>query len=92
MPRSTYYKTLKQVIFNRDRENNVFMERVIQINQDSRMRYGAPEIHHLLNQKGYQVSLKRVHRLMKKADVRSITVKKFRPTPIKEKVVERKTF
>src|SRR5699024_10749493 len=33
--------------------------------------------------------LKRVQRLMKKVDIQSITVKKFRPTPSKEKVVER---
>jgi len=39
--------------------------------------------------KGFQVSLKRVQRLMKKANIRSITTKKFRPTPSKEKIVER---
>src|SRR5699024_9462474 len=46
-------------------------------------------IHYLLNQEGYNVRLKRVQRLMKKVDIQSITVKKFRPTPSKEKVVER---
>jgi len=38
--------------------------------------------------KGSQVSLKRVQGLMKKANIRSITTKKFRPTPSKEKIVE----
>jgi len=51
-------------------------------------RYGAPKIHYILNQEGYHVSLKRVQRLIKKAGIQSITVKKFRPTPGKEKVVE----
>lgn len=42
--------------------------------------------------KGFQVSLKRVQRLMKKANIRSITTKKFRPTPSKEKIVERENI
>jgi putative transposase len=38
------------------------------------------------------VSLKRVQRLMKKADIRSIIQKKFRPYPSKETVVERENL
>ncbi|WP_346200468.1 IS3 family transposase [Caldifermentibacillus hisashii] len=37
----------------------------------------ASKIHHLLSEEGYYVSLKRVQRLMKKAGVKSITVKSF---------------
>ena len=40
----------------------------------------------------FHVSIKRVQRLMKKANIRSITVKKFRPTPGKEKIVERENI
>src|SRR5690606_25278400 len=36
--------------------------------------------------------IKRVQRLMKKAGIRSITVKKFRPTSSKETIVERKNL
>jgi len=68
--RSTYYKFFYQIISNRDRENNELTIRIIKIHQDSRIRYDAPKIHHLLNQEGHQVTLKRVQRLMKKADVR----------------------
>src|SRR5699024_4046597 len=39
-------------------------------------------------EEGYHVSIKRVQRLMKKANIRSITVKKFRPTQSRETVVE----
>jgi len=55
---------------------------------DSKQRYGAPKSHHLLGVDGYRVILKRVQRLMKKANIRSITTKKFCPTPSKEKVIE----
>lgn len=92
VPRSTYYKSLDKTISNRDQENHELTERIIEIHDESDKRYGAPKIHHLLNEEGYQVSLKRVQRLMRKANIRSITVKKFRPTPSKEKVVERENI
>lgn len=38
------------------------------------------------------MSIKRVQRLMKKAGIRSIIIKKFRPTPSKEKIVERENI
>ena len=92
VPRSTYYQSLNKTTSNRERENNKLTKRIIEIHNDSDKRYGAPKIHHLLNEEGYKVSLKRVQRLMKKANIRSITVKKFRPTPSKEKVVERENI
>jgi len=92
VPRSTYYKSLNKTISNRDRENKELTERIIQIHNDSNKRYGAPKIHHLLVEEGYHVSIKRVQRLMKKANIRSITVKKFRPTQSKEKIIERENI
>lgn len=38
------------------------------------------------------ISVNRVQRLMRKANIKSIIVKKFRPTPSKEKVVERENI
>src|SRR5699024_2262560 len=90
VPRSTYYKSLDKTISNRYQENHELT--IVEIHDASNKRYGAPKIHHLLNEEGYQVSLKRVQRLMKKANIRSITVKKFRPTPSKEKVIERENI
>ena len=54
MPRCTYYKYFNQIISNRDRENDQLTKITIKIHQDSRMRYDAPKIHHLLNQEGHQ--------------------------------------
>src|SRR5699024_4723899 len=68
--------------------NQEFTKRIKEIHIESKERYGAPKIHHILCEKGYQVSIKRVQRLMREAGIRSITKKKFRPTPSKEHVVE----
>ena len=67
-------------------------KRIIEIYDDSNKRYGAPKIHHILDEEGYQVSINRVQRFMRKANIKSIIVKKFRPTPSKEKVVERENI
>src|SRR5699024_12489680 len=55
----------------------------------SKKTYYIPKIHYHFNQECINVNLKRAQRLMKKLDIQFITVKKFRPTPSKEKVVER---
>lgn len=74
---------------NRERENKELSKRIIDIHTESKQRYGAPKIHILLQQEGYSVSLKRVQRLMAKAEVRSITQKKYRPYSSKQKIEER---
>ena len=58
------------------------------IHVKSKARYGAPKIHQTLVNNGCYLSLKRVQRLMKKAGIRSITKKKYRPYPSKEKVIQ----
>lgn len=89
IPRSTYYQSGKNVESNRDRENKEITRQITTIHKESKQRYGAPKIHHILQQEGFQVSLKRVQRLMKQAGIRSIVKKKYRPYPSKENVVER---
>lgn len=42
--------------------------------------------------KNFRISVKRVQRLMRKAKIRSIVKKKYRPYPSKEKVVERENL
>lgn len=37
---------------------------------------------------GITISLKRTQRLMKKLDIKSVIIKKFRPSPSKRKIVE----
>src|SRR5699024_7340052 len=92
VPRSTYYQSLNKTISNREQENNELTKEIIEIHKESKQRYGAPKIHQQLIKKGYKASLNRVQRLMKKANIRSIVVKKFRPTPSKETIVERENL
>jgi putative transposase len=83
---------MQDVESNRDRENSKITKRIIQIHKERQQRYGAPKIHHLLQEEGFSISLKRVQRLMKKDDIRSIVKKKYRPYPSKERVVERENL
>ncbi|WP_238456063.1 IS3 family transposase [Lederbergia galactosidilytica] len=92
MPKSTYYQSLHKTESNRDRERREFTEKIIQIHEDSKKRYGAPKIHEILVKQGHKISINRVQRLMKKAGIQSIIVKKFRSTPSKEKVEERENI
>ncbi|WP_186442098.1 IS3 family transposase [Peribacillus frigoritolerans] len=65
------------------------------IHTDCKGRYGAPKIYFLLLNTGFSVSLKPVQRIMRKANIYSITIKRFRPhsnnKPVeaREKVLER---
>ncbi|WP_245644983.1 IS3 family transposase [Peribacillus loiseleuriae] len=79
MPRSTYYQSLIKTESVRDRKNRLLLEQIQFIYKESKGRYGAPKIHFLLLKAGFSVSLKRVQRIMKKAGIYSITMKKFRP-------------
>ena len=92
VPRSTYYQSLHKTVSDREQENNELTEQIVKIHKKSKKRYGAPKIHHELEKLGYTVSLKRVQRLMKKAGIRSIIVKKFRPTSNKQVIVERENL
>ena len=89
VPRSTYYQSKYQVESKRDHENRQLTERIKEIHAESKQRYGAPKIHETLQKEGFNASIKRVQRLMNEEGIRSITTKKFRPTPSKEKVIER---
>ena len=79
MPRSTYYQSLMKTESARDRENRLLLKQIRLIHTESKGRYGAPKIHFLLLKAGFSVSLKRVQRIMRKAGIYSITIKKFRP-------------
>ncbi|MDE3839051.1 IS3 family transposase [Bacillus methanolicus] len=89
IPRSTYYQSTDIVECSRVRENKELTEGIREIHAESKQRYGAPKIHFLLKQEGYLVSLKRVQRLMKKAGMRAITQKKYRPQVSKHQVEAR---
>ena len=89
VPRSSYYKYLSKTESNRSIENAMYEKEIFGIYSDIKNRYGAPKIYNILKSKGFAVSLKRVQRLMRKLDIKSVIKKKFRPHASKQKIEER---
>jgi len=84
LKRSTYFARLKQVKSARMLENEHFSKQIQTIYTESKGRYGAPKIHQKLLQDGKKLSLKRVQKLMLKAGLRAITVRKWRAKRIEQ--------
>lgn len=55
-------------------------QKIIVIYHNSRRTYGSPRIHQTLLRDGYQVSKKRVERLMKEVGIYAMAKKKYRAT------------
>lgn len=85
--RSSFYKYLNKTESKRSVENKMYEEEILKIYKDSKGRYGAPKIHKMLREeRGHAISLKRVQRIMKKLNIKSIIIKKFRPHSSKSKI------
>lgn len=78
LPRSTYYDRIKRKPSKRSLENKKFEELIMNIYLESKKRYGAPKITAKLNKLGHKISIKRVQRLMRELEIRSIVKKKYR--------------
>ena len=78
--RSGYYSWIKRKPSKWDIENQKILEQIRQIHQESKQIYGSPKITQELRDRKVKVSRPRVARLMKKAQIRSKTVKKFKAT------------
>lgn len=78
--RSGYYSWLKNKPSKREVENREILDQIRQIHHESRKVYGSPRITAELRSRDVSVSRPRVARLMKKANIRSKTVKKFKVT------------
>ena len=78
--RSGYYSWLKNKPSKREIENQEILDQIRQIHHESRKTYGSPRITAELRSRDISVSRPRVARLMKKANIRSKTVKKFKVT------------
>jgi transposase InsO family protein len=78
--RSGYYSWLKNTPSKREIENQDIIGQIRQVHQESRRTYGSPRITAELRSRDIFVSRPRVARLMKKANIRSKTVKKFKVT------------
>lgn len=68
---SGYYAWRNRPVSQREQEDEVLLEEIRRVHQNSRKLYGSPRIHAVLQQKGIQVSRKRVARLMRHAGIHS---------------------
>jgi transposase InsO family protein len=64
----------------REQENRALTRRIEAVHRESHSVYGAPRITRELHKEGFQVSQRRVERLMKDAGIRSVTGRKFKKT------------
>lgn len=71
---------MKNTPSKREIENQCIISQIRQVHQESRKTYGSPRITAELRSRDVFVSRPRVARLMKKANIRSKTVKKFKVT------------
>ena len=75
--RSTYYKVLVRVPSNKQKEFEESGRKVKQAYEDSKQRYGAVKICHILNDNGTPCSVKQVQRHMAEQGLCSVVVRKY---------------
>lgn len=75
--RSAYYSWKKRKPTPRDIENDLLASKIRKIFFESRRTYGSPRITLALRRQGIRVSKKRVARIMREENLRSIIRKKF---------------
>ena len=78
--RSGYYSLIGRKPSRREIENHQVLDQIRQVHADSKQTYGSPRIAAELRSRGIEVSRPRVARMMKKAQIRSKTVKRFKAT------------
>jgi hypothetical protein len=78
--RSGYYQWIIYPDSQRKIKDMDLKQKIITIYYNSRRTYGSPRIHQTLLRDGYQVSKKRVERLMKEVGIYAIAKKKYRAT------------
>lgn len=78
--RGGYYAWLQRPVSPRAQENEILLERVQQIFEHTKGRYGSPRITDQLQDEGVHVSRPRVARLMRENRLRATCKKKFRVT------------
>ena len=78
--RGGYYNWLRSKPSKRNLENQLLLEQIKGIYQDSKQRYGSPKIAMILNKDVRQASRVRIARIMRKAQIRSKIKQKFKVT------------
>lgn len=84
--RSEYYYQINKKKNSYQEANEKLDKEIKEEYEKSKGRYGSPKIQKILEKRGIKVSQKRVARRMKKMGLRSITIRKFRPSGSKGKV------
>ena len=74
--RQSYYAWRNRKPSKRAQENQVLLEEIKEIHEESRQTYGSPRIHQTLKAQGHTVGRNRVARLMRKNGIRAIQKRK----------------
>jgi len=74
--RSGYYAWCKRVATAREVSNRMLVERIQEVFEANRARYGSPRITEALRRSGHQCNHKRVERLMREAQLKGRTCKR----------------
>lgn len=77
---SSYYYWIHRKPGKREQENQMLIEEIKSIHEESHQTYGSPRITDSLRDKGYRCSRPRVARLMRKNHIRAKTKRKFKVT------------
>lgn len=88
VPRSTYYTFKFRKSSNRSIENDKLKQEIQTIYDESKGIYCEPKIHKIIYKK-FDISLKRVQKIMKELGLRSIIIKKFKHNTTKVDIVEK---
>ncbi|MFL4616954.1 IS3 family transposase, partial [Staphylococcus aureus] len=78
VPRSLYYYCIKEKYSVRNERLLRFKVLIKALYHQYNGIYGAPKIHAFLTQKGYNVSVKYVQKIMRLLGITSVTIKKFK--------------
>jgi len=78
--RSGYYHWLKEPVSQRKKKDMKLKQKIKQIYQKSRQRYGSPRIYQQLLREGYSIGKKRVERLMSEMGIQAVAKKKYKAT------------
>lgn len=86
--RSSYYEFVNRKESKMKKETKHFLKKIYDFFYEYRGIYGAPKIHKLLINEGLVISLKRVQKIMKKNNLRSKIIKKWKSCSPKNKEIK----
>lgn len=88
IPRSAYYYFRYKKSSKIDVEREILKQEIQTIYDDSSCIYSVPKIHKILSNK-FNISIKRVQRIIDESGIKSVIVKKFKHHTTKVKIEDR---